>query len=205
MVHAARELFRERGYHATAMSDVIERSGSPRGSTYYYFPGGKRQLAREAVAAAGDQIEEMVALAADHAYDPASLVRGLAEVVAARLEGSSYREGCAIATMVLELAAGDEELSFDFDRVFARWRAALVSRFESWGIAPQRAVVFADLVMSGFEGAMVLSRAARSTEPLRTTSDALAQLIESETPERQSPAVPRRRSNRSVQGVSRAT
>ena len=84
---AARELFRQRGYYATAFSDVIEQSGAPRGSTYDHFPGGKRDLAREAIAAAGDEREEMVAKAAER----------------------------AIATMVLELAPDDEELSTDFD------------------------------------------------------------------------------------------
>jgi TetR/AcrR family transcriptional regulator, lmrAB and yxaGH operons repressor len=181
MVDAARELFRQRGYHATAFSDIIEQSGAPRGSTYYHFPGGKRDLAREAIAAAGDEREEMVAKAAERANDPASLVRALGEMEAQRLDSSAYQRGCAIATMVLELAPDDEELSTDFDKAFARWRAALVDRFEPWGIAPKRAVVLADLVMSVIEGALLLSRAAHSTEPLRTTVDALAQVIENET------------------------
>ena len=47
MVQAARQLIRERGYHATAFSDVLELSGAPRGSVYFHFPGGKTQLAIE--------------------------------------------------------------------------------------------------------------------------------------------------------------
>ena len=183
-------------YYATAFSDVIEHSGAPRGSTYYHFPGGKRDLAREAIAAAGDEREEMVAKAAERANHPASLVRALGEVEAQRLDHSAYQRGCAIATMVLELAPDDEELSTDFDNAFARWRAALVARFEPWGIAPERAVVLADLVMSVIEGSLLLSRAAQSTEPLRTSVDALAQVIENETtgaPAGPSPGRPPRR------------
>jgi hypothetical protein len=45
--------------------------------------------------------------------------------------------GCPIATMVLELAPRDEEFSANFDSVFARWRAALVTRFEPLGVAPR--------------------------------------------------------------------
>ena len=111
----------------------------------------------------------MVAKAAERANDPASLVRALGEMEAHRLDRSAYQGGCAIATMVLELAPDDEELSTDFDNAFARWRAALVARFEPWGIAPKRAVVLADLVMSVIEGSLLLSRAAQSTEPLRTS------------------------------------
>ena len=80
--------------------------------------------------------------------------------------------------MVLELAPGDEESSADFDSVFARWRAALVTRFEPLGIAPDRAAVLADLTISAFEAAAVLSRAVRSIEPFNTTIEALISAID---------------------------
>ena len=178
MIHAAAELFRQRGYHATTFSDVVRESGAPRGSTYFHFPGGKQELAREAIARAGDEIEGMVGEAARHADDPASLVRALAQILASRLERSGYQSGCAIATMVLEMAPRDEEFSADFDRVFARWRAALVTRFEPLGLAPDRAAALAGLTISAFEGALILSRAARSTEPFNTTTEALISAID---------------------------
>src|SRR6478752_7627301 len=134
MIHAAAELFRQRGYHATTFSDVVRDSGAPRGSTYFHFPGGKAELAREAINRAGDEIEEMVDLAARRADDPGSLVRAL--------------------------APRDEEFSADFDSVFARWRAALVTHFEPLGIPPDRAAALADLTISALEGALLLSRAA---------------------------------------------
>jgi len=157
---------------------VVRESGAPRGSTYFHFPGGKAELAREAIARAGDEIEEMVDQAARHADDPASLVRALAQIMASRLERSGYQGGCAIATLVLELAPRDEEFSAAFDSVFARWRAALVSRFEPLGIAPDRAAALADLVISALEGALLLSRAARSTEPFTTPIEALISAID---------------------------
>jgi TetR/AcrR family transcriptional regulator, lmrAB and yxaGH operons repressor len=178
MIHAAAQLFRERGYHATAFSDVIQASGAPRGSTYFHFPGGKQELAREAIALAGDEIEQMVAAA--RCDGPGSLVRALGDMVAARLEGSGYRSGCAIATMVLELAPQSEELSSEFDKVFGRWRQALARQFEIWGITPGRAPDLADLVISVFEGGLVVSRAARRIDAFRTAIEALAELVEHE-------------------------
>ncbi|HEX7269720.1 MAG TPA: TetR family transcriptional regulator [Streptosporangiaceae bacterium] len=178
MIHAAAELFRQRGYHATTFSDVVRESGAPRGSTYFHFPGGKGELAREAIARAGDEVEEMVDEAARHADDPASLVRAMAQILTSRLERSGYQSGCAIATMVLELAPRDEEFSADFDSVFARWHAALVARFQPLGIAPDRAAALADLTISAIEGAAVLSRAARSTKPFTTTTEALISAID---------------------------
>jgi TetR/AcrR family transcriptional repressor of lmrAB and yxaGH operons len=203
MVQAASELFRKRGYHATAFSDVVRESGAPRGSIYFHFPGGKQELAREVVALAGEEIEEMVEAAAGRADDPGSLVRSLGDIVAKRLEDSGYESGCSIATMVLELAPRDEVLAVEFDSVFARWRAALVDQFEVMGFARERGAVFAELVMSAFEGALVLSRAARSPEPFRSTVDALTAIIDREAVSQPVVSRPRRRPARRQRGVER--
>src|SRR5262249_36008792 len=113
-----------------------------------------------------------------HAGAPGSLIRALGQISASRLERSGYQGGCPIATMVLELAPRDEEFSAAFDSVFARWRAALITRFEPLGLAPGRAAALADLTISALEGALILSRAARSTEPVTTTTEALISAID---------------------------
>src|SRR6266498_2291977 len=85
MLHAAAELFRQRGYHATTFADVVRESGAPRGSTYFHFPGGKQELAREAIARAGDELQDFFDEAARHADVHASLVRAPPQMRASRV------------------------------------------------------------------------------------------------------------------------
>src|ERR1700749_2149274 len=100
MVQAARQLIRERGYNATALSDVLELSGAPRGSVYFHFPGGKTQLAMEA---AEDHAHEQGALI-DEAAERAGSARELIEIyIALARDGmvtSDYSRGCGIAPLV---------------------------------------------------------------------------------------------------------
>ena len=44
MIESAATLLAMRGVQGTAFSDVLERSGAPRGSIYHHFPSGKDQL-----------------------------------------------------------------------------------------------------------------------------------------------------------------
>ena len=46
---AAARLFRQQGYHGTALHDILTAGGSPRGSLYFHFPKGKEQIGAAAL------------------------------------------------------------------------------------------------------------------------------------------------------------
>ena len=46
-------LIEKQGYHATGLNEIIRESNTPKGSLYYYFPGGKEQIGAEAILEAG--------------------------------------------------------------------------------------------------------------------------------------------------------
>src|SRR5213592_836972 len=87
---------RERGVDGTAFSDVIERSGAPRGSIYHHFPGGKAELAGEAVDYVGGLARDAIADPLDDG-DPVRALRAFVELWRADFERSGGRAGCPIA------------------------------------------------------------------------------------------------------------
>jgi TetR/AcrR family transcriptional repressor of lmrAB and yxaGH operons len=157
---------------------VVAESGAPRGSIYFHFPGGKEELAVAATAVAAAELEQIMAAASAQAANATDFVRELARIVGERLESSGYHRGCAIATMVLELAPDVETLRAAFDEGFGHWRAGLAGQFERYGYQPARAGALAALLMSTLEGALIMSRAARSLEPLSTATKALISMLE---------------------------
>ena len=44
LVEAARFCFGHRGYDATTVAAILERTGMARGALYHYFPGGKAEI-----------------------------------------------------------------------------------------------------------------------------------------------------------------
>jgi hypothetical protein len=59
-------------------------------------------------------------------------------------------------------------------------------------------VVLADLVMSAFEGALILARAARSSEPFSRTVEALINMVDHDTAFRPAASRAQRRSPRAA-------
>ena len=49
MITTAMELFRREGYPATSWRRLIEAAGTPWGSAYHHFPGGKEELGVAAI------------------------------------------------------------------------------------------------------------------------------------------------------------
>ena len=60
MVDSTAHLLQERGYFGTGIRDILDRSAAPRGSMYFHFPGGKEQLAVEAVRQSGDGVRALL-------------------------------------------------------------------------------------------------------------------------------------------------
>src|SRR5580698_3478955 len=100
MVQAARQLIRERGYGATAFSDVLTRSGAPRGSVYFHFPGGKAQLGMEAAESHAHEQVQIIDRAAGESSSAAELIERYIDLGRDAMAASDYGRGCGIAPLV---------------------------------------------------------------------------------------------------------
>jgi TetR/AcrR family transcriptional repressor of lmrAB and yxaGH operons len=164
---AAAKLFRQQGYHGTALQDILAASGSPRGSLYFHFPDGKEQIGSAALTLAGEAVRQAIAKAAETSADAETFLIRVAKGMAADLEKSDYREGCPIATTALETAAQSEALGAATRTAFQKWEQELKRGLFRFGIPAGDAGLLATMVLSQLEGALLLARTYRSPEPLQ--------------------------------------
>jgi len=185
MVVSAALLIRERGAHATAISDVLEHSRAPRGSAYHYFPGGRTQLLCEAVDYAGEHVAAIIT----EAEGSLELLDTLIDKYRQQLLGSDFRAGCPVVAVSVE--AGDaedrERMAPVIERaaaVFDRWIGLIAQRFIADGIAPDRAHELAVLATAAIEGAILLARVRRDLTPLDVVHRQLRDAFAADVPER---------------------
>jgi AcrR family transcriptional regulator len=178
MVVSAALLIRERGAHATAISDILEHSGAPRGSAYHYFPGGRTQLLCEAVDYAGEHVAGIIT----GAEGSLELLDTLIDKYRRQLLDSDFRAGCPIAAVAVE--AGEqsdrERMAPVVERaaaVFDRWSDLIARRFIADGIPPDRAGELAVLATTALEGALLLARVRRDLTPLDVVHRQLRNLL----------------------------
>jgi TetR/AcrR family transcriptional repressor of lmrAB and yxaGH operons len=142
---------------------------------YFHFPGGKSELAAEAISAAADYIDR--ALRTHEGGSASEAIDGYLERMAAWLQSTEFSGGCPIATTALEVGASTPELGDACSAAFDRLISRLTGWLETDGFDPGTARERATLVYSAIEGALIFSKARRSTEPLDQLRSHLPRLI----------------------------
>ena len=178
MLLAARQLFRQQGYHATALSEVLELSAAPRGSVYFHFPNGKAQLAVEAAELHARELVDFINQAAEPSGSASGVLRAYADLARDNLVGSDYKNGCVLAPLVIEAARDTDELGDVGRRAFSMIIESLASHFAAFGLAADSAHELADALVAGVEGALITSRALRSPTPFESVLAALETQLE---------------------------
>jgi AcrR family transcriptional regulator len=178
IVNSSATLFRRQGYTATGVKQIVSEAEAPFSSLYHFFPGGKDELAVEAIRSSGEMFKELVEGVFDAAPDALTGVHACFAGAAETLRQTGYADACPIATVALEVASTNEPLRKATAEVFESWIASATTRFAAAGIEQARARALAIAMIVALEGAFVLSRTLRSTEPLEVAGAHAAAAVE---------------------------
>ena len=174
---AAATLFRQQGYHGSALHDILVASGSPRGSLYFHFPGGKEQIGAAALALSAEAVREGIAQAAEASESAEIFLVRIVRAMAADLERSDFKEGCPIATTALETSAQLEALGTAARNAFQKWELEIKRGLFRFGLSAGDADIVATMALSQIEGALLLARTHRSLTPIHRAEQALKCLL----------------------------
>ncbi len=165
MVHSAGLLIRERGIHGVGLREIVTHSGGPRGSLQRWFPGGKAQLITEALDEAG---AELLAEVRSRLVEARTLADAIDAVIAPwrqLLVESEFTLGCPIAATVVD-ASDNDQLREKTHSLLAQWHDSVRDVLITFGDEDSLAGEHASVLLAAIEGALILARAQRSTEPL---------------------------------------
>lgn len=181
IVQSSAELFRKQGFTGTGVKQIVAAANAPFGSIYHHFPGGKEQLGEEVIRYSGAIYGQLIDLFFVPGGDAVEATQAFFEGAAQTLVETDYADACPIATVALEVSSTSEPMREACAEVFESWIEAAAGRFAEAGLDAERSRAIAIAMLASLEGAFVLARALRSTEPVavagRTAAVALREAL----------------------------
>jgi AcrR family transcriptional regulator len=167
IVRSAATLVRERGVHGVGLRQIVAHAGGSRGSLQRYFPGGKTQLITEALKLAGAEVLEDTDSRLLKAATLADAIDAIFAPWHKVLVESNFTMGCPMAATVVD-AGQDDRLRQEARTLLDQWRYSVWATLVKFGARKSTAEDDAAVLLAALEGALILSRANQSTEPLDT-------------------------------------
>lgn len=180
LLTATAQLLESQGYYGTGLNEIVRVSGAPKGVLYYYFPEGKEQLTAQA-------IEQSAQFLADHMRQELGEEAGASAAVEAicrfmlrladHVQAGGCRVGAPIAAVALETAGASDRLAAACSDAYLLLQSVVANRLTRGGWSPEKAASLATFVVAALEGGIVLARAQRSAEPIRTCAGHIRTLL----------------------------
>jgi TetR/AcrR family transcriptional repressor of lmrAB and yxaGH operons len=180
ILDTAARLFQQQGYHATGLNQIITEAAAPKGTLYFHFPGGKKQLAAETIIQSADRWGLLIDQALAQAGDLITAAEALTSMLATMLEQSGFRDGCPLATVALDTAGDSDQIRAACARGYQRWIDLIAARLRQYGVPAAQVPALSTFTLSSIEGAILLSRVQHDTAPLHQAARHLITLITSQ-------------------------
>jgi len=170
------EQMREYGVAGMGLSALLERSNASRNSLYQHFPNGKGELVAAATARAGAHMSGVIGRAVS-SDGPAEWTAAMTDWWRRDLRRSEFAAGCPITSAALD--EGDPQVQAAGAAALAEWAGILSDALMAHGVVASEAPSLARFVISALEGAVVQSRALKSSQPLDDLDRLIPLLIQS--------------------------
>jgi AcrR family transcriptional regulator len=165
IVYAAMQLFAEKGYGATSVSEILRAADVNAGSLYYVFPGKQDVLLAVLDAYLNGLHPMLLAPAWKGVADPIERVFALLARYRESLVSTGCTYGCPIGSIALELHEPDPPVRILLAKNFENWVSAIEQCFIEAGDRLPPGVDrrgLATLALAVMEGGVMVSRTDRS-------------------------------------------
>jgi AcrR family transcriptional regulator len=173
MIRAAADLMQRRGYVGTGVAEILSHASAPRGSLYHHFPGGKREIAIEAIRYSGRLFERDLERIAVESSSLEIYLIALCTLSKRDLLATDFDASCPIAATALDVPHDEHGILQACATAFELWSRAVAQGLEGVGAETQRASKLGPFFVNTLLGAVMSARASRDTKVI---DDAFIQL-----------------------------
>lgn len=173
LIDCAAELFWKNGYAATGISEILNASGLPKGSFYFYFKS-KEELAAAVISYyQAALLDKMRVFAANRTWE--EFVKDVFAYLENLSAGSALR-GCPFAVMGMELAFQRPEIAKSYLNGLTQFQALFRGVLLQSGLPQPYADVLSERMVAVYQGNLLLGRISQDHIYLDDTKESMLQM-----------------------------
>jgi len=177
LIETASGLFQLRGYYGVGLNDIIEESGIPKGSLYYYFPNGKEELAIEAVNHSKEHVLLEIQEVFERVDNPINAIQALIYQLSGKFGDGNTLVGSPIGTIAGEKHSTSEPIRIACQLAFESWRLIYKEKFVETGYSETQSENLSYVLNALIEGGILLSLTNKCGKPLRAIAEQIPLLL----------------------------
>lgn len=153
----AAELFAEKGYYGLGLSELLACCGIPKGSFYYYFPGGKIQLIEEVLKDSYRRMERGILQNILIEQTASGSFERMADHLSQRIEEKPHLASMLLSMISIESVYLDENVNATCKQIYADWKQMYADYLMKFGFDEAESQIKAQALFALIHGSLISS------------------------------------------------
>ena len=173
----AEKLFAEKGYYGLGLSELLKRCEIPKGSFYYYFPGGKIQLIEETLDYSYRRMEYGITKGILTGETALASFERMADHLTRRIGEKPLLASMFLSMIAIESVYLDENVNAACRRIYGQWQKLYADFLRGFGFGEEESIVKAQAIFALIHGSLISSWIKQDPTDLQLAKRALRDLI----------------------------
>ena len=157
IIRTAMRLFSEKGYYGMGLSELLKACDIPKGSFYYYFPNGKKQLLQETLDFCFNDMKIMWHQSLFKLDSIESVFSTMIDHLANEVEKHRYFDSLMMTMISIESVYLDDDIQSQCAQLYEAWKDEYTIQFEKRGYDHDEAKIKSQAVFALIHGSMISS------------------------------------------------
>jgi TetR/AcrR family transcriptional repressor of nem operon len=171
LLEAGCRIMRDKGYSNTGIQEVLDSTGVPKGSFYYYFDS-KEDFALQIIEHFDKTyMSQVLVYLEDASLKPIDKLKAYCDMGRRNLIDNNCSKGCLIGNLSQEMSDQSEVLRARLEEVLSGWRnrfALIIKEAQDQGVVDKSRdnVELAEFFLSGWHGAIMRAKTTKTAVPV---------------------------------------
>lgn len=174
----AEKLFAEKGYYGLGLSELLNRCDIPKGSFYYYFPGGKIQLIQEVLEYSYQRMRTSISSWIVKETSALAAFSRMADRLSGGVQQKRHLSSMMLSMIAIESVYLDERVNQTCKHIYCDWQDFYDQVLQGFGYDAAQSRRKAQVVFAVIHGSLISSWIKEDPDDLQLAKQSLAEILD---------------------------